>query len=34
MEIGQILAIKTKKVRKMLKKVRKNLEVKKKCVSL
>ena len=34
MEIGRILAIKTKKVRKMLKKVQKNLEVKKKCVSL
>ena len=34
MKIGQILAIKTKKVRKMLKKVQKNLEVKKKCVSL
>ena len=34
MKIGRILAIKTKKVGKMLKKVQKNLEVKKKCVSL
>ena len=34
LKFGQDLAIKTKKVRKMLKRVQKNLEVKKKCVSL